>query len=352
MVMKAAIYREFGARVAVEDLPDPAPAPDGVVVGIMATGVCRSDWHGWQGHDPDIQLPHVPGHELAGVVEAVGSDVRQWQAGDRVTVPFCGGCGVCAQCTSGNQHICDNHFQPGFTAWGSFAELCSIRYADINLVRLPDEMNFETAASLGCRFITAYRAVRDQGRVSAEQWMAVHGCGGVGLSAVMIGNALGARVIAVDISDAALSLAGEFGAEHTINASAVGDESSPDVAAMIREISSGGAHLSLDAVGSAETASNSVLCLRKQGRHVQIGLLPGEGTSMPMVQVIAREIEIVGSHGMQAHRYPGMLDMIAAGQLQPQRLITQIIALEDAPQALEGLGSFSSTGITVINRFS
>ncbi len=352
MAMKAAIYREFGARIAIEDLPDPEPAPDGVVLRIMATGVCRSDWHRWQGHDPDIQLPHVPGHELAGVIEAVGSDVTLWQVGDRVTVPFCGGCGDCAQCRAGNQHICDDHFQPGFTAWGSFAGLCAIRYADTNLVRLPDDMSFETAASLGCRFITAYRAVRDQGRVSADQWMAVHGCGGVGLSAVMIGSALRARVIAVDISDAALSLAREFGAAHTINAGAIDTEVSGDVAAMIREISSGGAHLSLDALGSAETAASSVLCLRKQGRHVQVGLLPGDGTSIPMGHLIAREIEIVGSHGMQAHRYPGMLDMISAGQLQPQRLITQTIGLENAPDALAALGDFSVTGITVINRFS
>lgn len=345
--MKAAIYKEFGARVAIEDLPDPKPVPDGVVLRIMATGVCRSDWHGWQGHDPDIQLPHVPGHELAGVIEAVGGDVKHWKAGDRVTVPFCGGCGDCAQCRAGNQHICDDHFQPGFTAWGSFAEFCSIRYADTNLVRLPDDMQFETAASLGCRFITSFRAVRDQGRVAADQWMAVHGCGGVGLSAVMIGRALGARVIAIDISEEALSLAREFGAVHTLN-----PVTSKDVAAEIRELSSGGAHLSLDSLGDPATVVDSVNCLRKQGRHVQVGLIPGGRAEIPMDQVIAREIEILGSHGMQAHRYPEMLEMIDNGQLQPQRLIRQTIALENAPQALEALGNFSSTGITVINRFS
>ena len=165
--MKAAIYRSFREPILIENLPDPVPDQDGVVIGVRASGVCRSDWHGWMGHDPDVRLPHVPGHELAGVIEQVGDDVRGWRVGDRVTLPFCCGCGACEQCQAGNQHICDRYFQPGFTAWGSFAELVAVRHADTNLVGLPEELDFETGASLGCRFITAYRAVCDQGRVSA-----------------------------------------------------------------------------------------------------------------------------------------------------------------------------------------
>ena len=103
--MKAAIYEAFGVPPELKNVPDPNPEADGVVVKVMASGVCRSDWHGWVGHDPDIQLPQVPGHELAGVVAAVGKEVTKWKIGDRVTVPFVGGCGTCPQCESGNQQV-------------------------------------------------------------------------------------------------------------------------------------------------------------------------------------------------------------------------------------------------------
>src|SRR5947209_8618589 len=124
--MKAAVYQHFGGRLSIEDVPDPTPPRDGVVIGVKASGICRSDWHGWMGHDPDIHLPHVPGHELSGVIQEIGPEVRRWKPGDRVTVPFAVGCGACPECASGNQQICDAYFQPGFTAWGSFAERVAI----------------------------------------------------------------------------------------------------------------------------------------------------------------------------------------------------------------------------------
>ena len=173
--MKAAVYEAFQQPITIQTVPDPIPTPDGVVIEVKATGLCRSDWHGWMGHDPEITLPHVPGHELAGVVAAVGKEVQNWQIGDRVTLPFVCGCGRCHQCLTGNHQVCDYQFQPGFTHWGSFAEYVAIQYADVNLVRLPESVGFETAASLGCRFVTSFRAVVDQGKVQAGEWVAVHG---------------------------------------------------------------------------------------------------------------------------------------------------------------------------------
>ena len=196
--MKAVVYEQFGQSPKVQNVADPAPTAQGVVIKVEATGLCRSDWHGWMGHDPDIRLPHVPGHELAGTVQAVGSQVTQWRAGDRVTVPFVSGCGHCFECNSGNHQVCEHQFQPGFTAWGSFAEYVAIDYADTNLVRLPQDLDYATAASLGCRFVTSFRAIVDQGRVRPGEWVAIHGCGGVGLSAIMIASAMGANVIAID----------------------------------------------------------------------------------------------------------------------------------------------------------
>lgn len=346
--MRAAIYEEFARPLTIQNLPDPIPTERGVVIRVKATGLCRSDWHGWLGHDPDISLPHVPGHEFAGVVEATGSDVIHWQAGDRVTLPFVGGCGTCPQCAAGNHQVCDHQFQPGFTHWGSFAEYVAVDYADINLVRLPEETDFETAASLGCRFATSFRAVVDQGRVSPGEWVAIHGCGGVGLSAIMIANALGANVVAVDISDKKLEFARSIGAVATINAT-----ETKDVVSSVVELTQGGAHLSIDALGSPVTSFNSIANLRKRGRHIQVGLMVGDHrhSAIPMAKVIANELKILGSHGMQAYRYPAMLAMMQAGKLHPEKLIGRTISLAEAIHELVRLDTFSETGVTVINVF-
>ncbi|MGC9468960.1 MAG: zinc-dependent alcohol dehydrogenase family protein [Anaerolineae bacterium] len=346
--MRAAVYEAFQAPLSIQIVPDPEPAPDGVVIRVEATGICRSDWHGWMGHDSDVQVPHVPGHELAGVIETAGPEVRRWRPGDRVTVPFAVGCGHCPQCLSGNQHICDNYFQPGFTAWGSFAEYVAIPHADVNLVALPEALSFVEAASLGCRFITSFRAVVAQGRTKPGEWVVIHGCGGVGLSAVMIAKAMGAQVIGVDIKDAALDLATSLGAKHVLNA-----RRTPDVVEAIQDLTGGGAHVAIDALGSAETCRNAVLSLRKRGRHVQVGLMVADykDALIPMNVVIAKELEILGSHGMQAHAFPPMLDMIVDGTLEPRRLIGDLVSLEEGARALTTMGDFAITGVTVINEF-
>jgi alcohol dehydrogenase len=346
--MKAAIFDAFQEPITIRTVPDPAPPRDGVVIEVTATGLCRSDWHGWMGHDSDVQPPHVPGHEFSGRIVAVGNDVHNWQIGDRVTAPFALGCGHCPQCASGNQQICDNYYQPGFTGWGSFAEYVAIPYADTNLVRLPESVDDVSAATLGCRFTTSFRAVVDQGRLRAGEWVVVFGCGGVGLSAIMIAQAQGAQVIAVDISETALQLARDVGAGELVNARAV-----EDVPAAIAALTSGGAHLSIDALGSHETVRNAILSLRKQGRHVQIGLLGAEGgeAPVPMGKVIAYELALYGSHGMQAHHYPRLLEMMASGRLDPGRLVQRTISLADVPEALTAMAQFAQPGVTVVNRF-
>ncbi|MEU3839083.1 zinc-dependent alcohol dehydrogenase family protein [Streptomyces sp. NPDC028635] len=343
--MRAVVFERFGEPAEVRRVPDPAPAEHGVVVRVVATGLCRSDWHGWQGHDPGITLPHVPGHELAGVVEAVGARVTGWRPGDRVTVPFVCACGRCAACAAGDQQVCERQTQPGFTHWGSFAEYVALDHADVNLVAVPEEMAFATAASLGCRFATAFRAVVQQGRVAAGEWVAVHGCGGVGLSAVMIAAASGARVVAVDVSPRALELARGFGAVECVGAARAGD-----TAAAVRDLTGGGAHLSLDALGAPVTCAASVNSLRRRGRHVQVGLLPSaDGTTpVPMARAIALELELLGSHGMAAHTYPAMLELVRSGALRPDLLVTSTIPLADAPAALAAMGTAAGAGVTVV----
>jgi alcohol dehydrogenase len=345
--MRAAYYEKFGGPVTIEHLPDPHPPEDGVVIRVKATGLCLSDWHGWKGDDDDIVLPHVPGHELAGTIEAVGGQVKLWRTGDRVTLPFVCGCGGCAQCLSGNHQVCDHQFQPGFTGWGSFAELVAVPYADINLVKLPDDMAYVAAASLGCRFATAFRAVADQGRVGAGDWVTVFGCGGVGLSAIMIADALGARVVAVDIRDEKLALARSVGAEEVVNAGSAGS-----VVAAIRDYCHGGAHVSVDALGSPQTCFDAVSSLRKRGRHIQVGLFESEHRhpKLPMDRIIAHELEILGSHGIQSFAYTRLLAMIDTGKLQPQKLIGRTATLEEGIAQLVVMDRYDQTGVTVIDR--
>jgi len=334
--MRAIVYAEAGGPLEMTDVPPPACPPDGAIVDVAATGVCRSDWHAWRGHDP-VPLPHIPGHEFAGTVAAVGPAVRSFAVGDRVTSPFVNGCGRCEWCRSGQAQVCPDQTQPGFTHPGSFAEQVAVRAADLNLVRLPDRVDFVGAAALGCRFATAFRAVAAHGRVAPGELVAVFGCGGVGLSAVMIAASLGAHVIAVDPSAEARSRALDFGAAEASDGSVPG---------RVSEV-----HVAIDAVGSAATVDASVCSLRRRGRHVQVGLMLGDDARAPLPWdlVVARELEIFGSHGMAAADYPEMLEMIATRRLDPGRLVGATIPLERAGAALTAMDEpiARDAGITV-----
>jgi alcohol dehydrogenase len=346
--MKAAIFRKFQGEITIEQLTDPDLRPGGAIIKVLATGLCRSDWHGWMGHDPDIQLPHVPGHELAGEIVALDKKIKHFSIGDRVTVPFVCGCGKCIYCKEGNQQVCNHQSQPGFTHWGSFAEYVHIDYADANLVKIPKAINNETAAVLGCRFVTSFRALVHQGQITNNQYIAIHGCGGIGLSAVMIAQAFGAKIIAIDINNENLQLASNLGASHVINA-----RETEDIIQEIHDLSKGGVHISIDALGSDITALNSIQSLRKRGKHIQIGLMTGKHKSIqvPMDKVLANELEIIGSHGMQAHKYPEMLEMIVDGRMDPSLLIAKTIGLNKVPEAIRGMNKFSHMGVTIINQF-
>nr|WP_156607656.1 alcohol dehydrogenase catalytic domain-containing protein [Auraticoccus cholistanensis] len=323
--------------------PAPRCPADGVVVRVEATGVCRSDWHAWRGHDP-VPLPMVPGHEFAGTVHEVGADVRGWRVGQRVTAPFVQGCGRCSWCAAGEAQVCPDQQQPGFTRDGSFAELVVVTAAELNLVALPDAVDPVSAAALGCRVATAHRALTVHGRLAAGQWLAVHGAGGVGLSAVMIGRALGARVLAVDVSAAARQRASELGAEVVL-------EPGERLAEQVREVTGGGAHVSVDAVGAPATVAASVHCLRPRGRHVQVGLLLGADAlpPVPMGPVVASELSLHGSHGMAAVDYPALLELVTTGALRPAELVGRVVGLAEAGDVLATLDAPQPVpGITVV----
>jgi alcohol dehydrogenase len=343
--MRAVVLDQIGGPLAVREVPEPAVPDGGVLVEVRATGLCRSDWHAWAGHD-DITLPHVPGHELAGTVAAVGPGVTRWAEGMRVTVPFAVGCGRCQWCLAGNAQVCPDQRQPGFTDWGSFAGYVALPAADANLVEIPAAVSFAAAAALGCRFATAYRALTGRAALAAGEWVTVVGAGGVGLSAVMIAKALGARVIAVDRQERALAAATALGADHAVR-------SGPDTAASdtVHELTGGGAHVALDAVGSEQACADAILSLRRRGRHVQVGLLPSAlgRPRLPMDRVIGWELDLLGSHGMAAADYPAMLALIEAGRLRPQALIERVVGLQEAADLLPLVDQAAPAGLTIID---
>ena len=342
-MMEAIRFEQFGGTLSLVKVANPRAIAKSVVIKVMATGLCRSDWHAWMGHDTGITLPHIPGHEFAGVIVEIGSEVQNFQVGDRVTVPFVCGCGICNYCLRGDAQVCPFQTQPGFTHFGSFAQDVEIHNADFNLVRLPDELSFESAASLGCRFATSFRGLVDRAKVQVDDFVAIIGCGGVGLSAIMIAKAFGARTIAVDISDLALAKAKAIGADFIINSG------KSDALVEVLTLTGDGADIAIDALGSEATSTLGILALRRRGKYLQLGLLPSESgkSSIPMARAIAYELDLLGSHGMAAADYPRLLEMVSNGKLRPDLLIEERISFADIPEALANFANRTVSGITI-----
>ena len=344
--MKALVL-EAVQKLSIQDIPIPKPAPGGALIKIMANGVCRSDWHGWIGDIPR-NFPIVQGHEMSGVVEEITPGVTAFKKGDRVIVPFSGSDGTCPYCQGGKPHICDNPEIPGRNYSGGYGEYVAVPGANHNLVALPEEVSFTEGAALGCRFMTSFHGVVDRAQLSAGEWVVVYGCGGIGLSAINIASALGGRVIGVDLNPANLALAKTMGADFVINAR----ETDPVEA--VQEITKGGAHISIDALGIAETCVNGIKSLRKNGRHLQIGLTTKKEAgfiSIPIDLMIYKELSIVASLGMAPHRYASMVPLVASGKLTPGKMLTRTIALSEVQSIFEAMTKSENNGTFVVTDY-
>lgn len=353
--MRAAVLEEYSEPLAIKDVQRPKPDPDGVVARVDACGVCRSDWHGWVGNwewfDYKPPIGHILGHEPSGTVIEVGDDVETISEGDKVAIPFNFACGTCHECRSGYENLCENHLGLGFQegAPGAFAEEVPIPKADINAVKLPDGVDQVDVAGMGCRFMTSYRGMAHKADVSRGEYVVVHGLGGIGLSAVHIADALGGNVIGVDLMDEKLEMAEELGAMATVNAADVDDP-----AKAVKDITNGGAHVSLDALGIEETCRNAVNSLRTRGRHVQIGLTTKEQEGynpLPTDTIVMNELQLNGSSGLPPAKYGEMFRMVKNGQLDPGAVITDRISLDDINDELEAMTDYQTVGIPVVSEF-
>ncbi|MFC7046503.1 zinc-dependent alcohol dehydrogenase family protein [Halobacteriaceae archaeon GCM10025711] len=352
--MRAVVLREYGEPLEVEEVVDPEPDGDGVVIETEACGICRSDWHAWQGHGEWVgDAPpsgQVLGHEPVGRVVAVGDQVQTLAEGDRIAVPFNLGDGTCHHCLNGHGNVCENGLALGFEpdAPGAFAEFVHVPAADYNAVVLPESVSAEAMAGLGCRFMTAYHALAHRADLTPGDWVAVHGCGGVGLSAVHLADALGANVVAVDVQDEKLSKARELGAREVVNA----DEA--DVVEAIKRVTDGGADVSIDALGIAETARNSVACLDRRGEHVQVGLTTDEErgeVSLPTDLMAMTELSFHGARGMPPTRYDELLALVEAGKVDPGKIVTRTVTLDDVPDRLAAMSDYDTVGVEVVTEF-
>ncbi|HYA35553.1 MAG TPA: zinc-dependent alcohol dehydrogenase family protein [Candidatus Binataceae bacterium] len=351
--MKAAVFEATRKPLVVKDLPDPTCAPNGAIIQVEANGICRSDWHAWSGDWTWLGLAAQPGavlgHEFCGVVAEVGKEVKNFKKGDRVVVPFSQGDGTCEYCRNGQSNVCLTPMLPGFSYPGGFGRLVGIPFADLNLVALPPSIDFIAAASMGCRFMTSFHGIVDRAEVKPGEWVAVYGCGGIGLSAINVAAAMGANVIGIDLDSAKLELAKGLGATHVIN----GAKTEP-VGAVL-DLSKGGVHVAVDALGVAATCRNSVMSLRKQGRHLQIGLTTkaeGGEVSMPIDRIVTMELELIGSVGMQASHYPQMLAMVESGKCTPKKMVTGTCDLKGINKIFEEMNTFQNVGVTVINNYN
>lgn len=344
--MRAAVIHRFEAPLAIDEVPDPVCPADGVVLRVLACGVCRSDHHAWQGHDPDVVLPQIPGHELCGEVLATGPGVRAWRRGDRVIAPFVLGCGHCAACDSGEATVCADQILPGFSAPGAFAQFVAIPHADFNLARLPQGLSPVAGAALGCRVTTAFRALVDRARVQPGEWVAVFGCGGVGLSCIQLARALDARPIGIDIATDKLGLARRLGAEHTIDASAI-----DDCASAVAELTHGGAQVAVEALGRTETFHNSLMSLAPLGRLVQIGMPTGVHTrpALALERLYSRQLTLHGTRGMPSHRFAALFELLERSDIDLEAMVARRITLDGVNEALERFTQYRGAGISIID---
>jgi len=285
--MKAAVVRQFGRPLNIEEVAIPSPGPGEVLVKIMATGVCHTDLHAADGDWPVKPAPpFIPGHEGAGIVAAVGAGVTALKEGDPVGIAWLhDACGCCEHCITGWETLCESQHDSGYSVDGSFAEYAIGSAAYV--ARLPANVDFVAMAPILCAGVTTYKGIKET-EARPGEWIAISGIGGLGHVAIQYAKAMGLHVVALDVTDEKLALARSLGAELAINARA------PDAVAQVLKHTSGGAHGVLVTAVSPPAFSQALQFVRRKGTVSLVGLPPGDFAT-PIFDVVLKRITLRGS---------------------------------------------------------
>jgi propanol-preferring alcohol dehydrogenase len=336
--MKAAVVREFGKSLTIEELPIPKPGPGELLVEVMACGVCHTDLHAADGDWPVKPAPpFVPGHETAGRVAALGDGVTNYKIGDAVGIAWLhDACGTCEFCITGWETLCEQQHNSGYSVDGGFAQyaIASAAYA----ARLPDDVDFAQIAPIICAGVTTYKGIKET-QAQPGQWIAISGLGGLGHIAVQYAKAMGLRVVGLDVAADKLDLARSLGAD------AAFDARSPDAVAQVVEITKGGAHGVLVTAVSPPAFSQALQYVRRGGTVALNGLPPGSFPT-PIFEVVLKRLTIRGS--IVGTRYD-LTQAIAFATEGKVKASVHTVALEDVNRAFSDLKAGKVDGRIVLD---
>ena len=326
--MKAAVFHGGSIGLKVEDIPVPKIGEEDILLKVAACGVCHTDLHYIEHGVPTFKKPPIVlGHEVSGIVEAVGAKVGNVRKGQRVLLPAVLTCGKCVFCRDGRENICSDMKMLGNHFDGAYAEYVAAPAKDA--LDLPDSLPLEEACIIADAVSTPYHAVKNRAKVRPGDTVVVFGCGGVGINAVQLASAAGGYVIAVDINDRKLQWATEFGAAKTINATKV-----ERVSKEVKKLTGGGVDIAMEVIGNPKTIEDAFESVRIGGRLVVVGYT-NEAISIVAGKIMFKEIEIVGSLGCRPVDYIPLIRMAAQGRIDVKRLVTHRFRLDELAKAFE-----------------
>ena len=328
--MKCMVLEEFNAPLVLREREIPTPGADEVLVKVGGCGICRTDLKVWSGSHPAIRkLPQVLGHEVAGEVVEVGKSVDRGFVGKHAVIYFYLSCGTCSFCRSGREILCTHlKGQIGFNRDGGYAEY--VKTPADSLFFIPSDIPLDKAAIITDAIATPYRALKAKAKIQPEQRLAVIGAGGLGLHAVQIARAFGARVVAVDINEKALAMAREVGAEKTYLAV------KEDPLEEILDLTGGeGFDAVMDFVGKPTMQALGLHLLKVAGKFVAVGYSPTDSFLVQSMRLVSRELEIYGSRSCGRQDLKETIDLVASGKVKP--VVAEFYPLTDANTALRKL---------------
>jgi 6-hydroxycyclohex-1-ene-1-carbonyl-CoA dehydrogenase len=329
--MRAAIFHGPKRPLEIADVPTPAPETGEVLVRVAACGLCHTDLHYIDHGTPTFKTPPlILGHEISGTIESLGTGVTGWKAGDRVLLPAVLTCGTCEMCRMGRENICERNLMFGNNVDGGFAEFVIAPAKDV--FHLPADVPLIEGSIIADAITTPFHAVVRRGRVAPGDWVIVFGCGGVGLNVVQMAAAQGARVIAVDLSNAKLEWAKTLGAGSVLNSGEL-----PKLEKEVRRITGGaGVDVAFEVVGRPAAQEQALGCVRTGGRLVLVGYSPA-AMQLNGGRVMYREIEILGSLGCRPVDYPRVIELARQGRIKVAELVTHRFPLDRINEALDTL---------------